>query len=691
LKFSVVHITGCRIRITFDFKHSEDFYDQVTEHLRSCENVTGISVYERIGGLAVKFYGGTAASQNIITLLRRFEYNSDPHIAETSIWRINRQFRERLITLLLREGFRRLFLPAYIRSALTVIRSVKYLKLGLRSILDRQLRTELLDAVSILVSLLRAEFSTASTVMLLLRTGELLDEWTHKKSVQNLAETMALNVESVWRVTGGTDELVPIAGIKAGDRLRIRPGGVIPLDGIIIEGDVLINQASMTGEGIPINKRAGTSIFAGTIVEEGDCLIEVTASKGLSRYDRIVNMIETNDKLKSSVEKRAASLADKLVPYILFGSAAVFALTRNTTRAASVLMVDFSCALKLTIPIAILSCMGQAGKMGISVKGGKFLEMCAEADSIVFDKTGTLTEALPSVARVITFGGINENECLRLAACLEEHYPHSIANAVVRAAQERDLKHEEEHAQIKYIVAHGISSEINGNTVHIGSRHFVFEDENCRIPEYELDKWNSLPDEYSHLFLAISGTLVAVICIDDPLKSEAANVINRLHSLGIARIVMLTGDNERTASRIAGMLGLDYFKSELLPDEKSSFIESERQAGHTVIMIGDGINDSPALSAASVGIAVGGAAPIALTIADITIVGDLARLPVLITLARALMKRIRQHYNFVLAFNGSLIVLGAMGLLTPTASALLHNASTIAVSLKSTTDINLTM
>ena len=546
----------------------------------------------------------------------------------------------------------------------------------------------MLDALSIGVSMARRDFGTAGSVMFLLQLGELLEEWTHKKSVDDLARTMSLGVSRVWLQKDGTEVSVPLSQIASGDRIVVRTGSVLPFDGEIVSGEVAVNQASRTGESGPVIKRPGAKVFAGTGIEEGDCVIEVTQSSGESRYDKIVSMIEQSEQLKSAAESHAANLADKLVPYTLIGSALSYALTRNVTRALSVLMVDFSCALKLAMPLAVLSAMREASMYHITVKGGKFLEAVAQADTIVFDKTGTLTHACPVVARVIPFGGRSEDDMLRVAACLEEHFPHSMANAVVRAARERNLAHEEMHSQVEYIVAHGISSMVENKKVVIGSAHFIFEDEKCTVPAGEQEKYDALPVEFSHLYLAIGGELAAVICIADPLRPEACDVMKALRALGIKRTVMLTGDSERTAAAIAAEVGVDDYRAEVLPEDKANFVEQERAAGHTVIMLGDGINDSPALSAANVGVAISDGAAIAREIADITIAAEnLFELVALRRIAQGLMSRINSNYRFVIGFNGSLIGLGVTGVLAPATSAMMHNLSTLGISLRSMTNL----
>ena len=586
------------------------------------------------------------------------------------------------------KAVRSLFFPAPLRIAYTLWKSIPYLFRGVRCLLRGKLRVELLDGLSIGISMVRRDFATAGSVMFLLELGELLEEWTHKKSVDDLARCMSLNIDRVWLKTPSGEVLVPLNQVKTGDRIAVRMGGLIPLDSTIEEGEVMVNQASLTGESIPVPKRPGTAVYAGTVVEEGECILRVTQQSGESRYDKIVAMIEQSEKLKSAAENKASNLADKLVPYTLVGSGLAYLLTRNVTRALSVLMVDFSCALKLAMPLAVLSAMREASTYHVTVKGGKYLEAVAKADTIVFDKTGTLTYACPVVAGVIPFGGHSEEEMLRLAACLEEHFPHSMANAVVQAARDRGLSHEEMHSQVEYLVAHGIASTVGTERVVIGSAHFVFEDEACTIPDGEQERFDTLPEQYSHLYLAIGGQLAAVICISDPLRTEAEAVINALRRLGIQKTVMLTGDSERTAAAIAAQVGVDEYHSEVLPEDKARFVEAERAQGHTVIMLGDGINDSPALSAADVGIAISDGAAIAREIADITIAADdLFELVSLRMIASSLLRRIQSNYRFVIGFNGGLIGLGAAGVLPPATSAMLHNLSTLGVSLRSMTNL----
>ena len=601
-----------------------------------------------------------------------------------SVRELNREFQEKLVGKVLMKGASALFLPAPLRVARVVWHMVPFIRKGLRCLGRGKLKVELLDALSIGISACRRDFGTAGMVMFLLEIGELLEDWTRKKSVADLAESLSLNVDRVWLQSSAGEVLTPIGQVKPGDRVLVRAGGVIPLDGVVAEGEVTVNQASLTGESVPVAKTSGGAVYAGTVVEEGECVLEVKQVSGQGRYDQIVEMIQRSEQMKSAAEAKASGLADKLVPYTFAGSLLSLALTRNVTRALSVLMVDFSCALKLAMPLAVLSAMREAGREHITVKGGKFLEAVAKADTIVFDKTGTLTHACPRVARVIPFNGMEETEMLRLAACLEEHFPHSMANAVVEEARRRGLNHEERHAKVEYLVAHGIASSVDGEQVRIGSAHFIFEDEMVTIPEGEQAKFDTLPPEYSQLYLAIDGVLSAVICISDPLREEAKDVLSALRGLGVKNAVMLTGDSPRTAAAIAEQLGVDDFRAGVLPSDKADYVAALRREGHTVLMVGDGINDSPALSEADAGIAISDGAAIAREIADITIAADsLWELARLRQLAMALMHRIQNNYRFVIGFNGALIGLGVAGILPPATSAMLHNLSTLGVSLHS--------
>lgn len=663
--------------------------DILEYYLRATEGVTDVKVYDRTGDAVIFF---ACDRMKIIMALGRFSYEKAETLAPENTGReLNRQFEDRLTFMILRRAAAKLFLPASLRTAAAVAKSVKYIFRGVRALFSGRLQVETLDATAIAVSLARGDFATASSVMFLLKLGEILEDWTHKKSVDDLARTMSLRTDRVWmRVEAPRQQeiLVPVSDVRVGDCIVVRMGGIIPLDGKVASGECLVNQASITGESMPVRKREGSLAYAGTVVEEGECVIRVEKTMGSAQYDKIVRMIEESEKLKSATEARAAHLADRLVPYSLGGTALTYLLTRNVTKAVSVLMVDFSCALKLSMPLAVLSAMRESGAHQITVKGGKFLEAVSMADTIVFDKTGTLTHAEPTVAQVVPFHGQQADEMLRLAACLEEHYPHSMANAVVKAAMEKGLNHEEHHTKVQYVVAHGISSMVDGQKVVIGSYHFVFEDEKCVVPEEEQEKFHALPAKYSQLYLAISGVLSAVICIEDPIRSEAPEVIRELKELGIRKAVMMTGDSERTAKAVAAQIGVDEYYAEVLPEDKAKFIQEEHQNGRHVIMIGDGINDSPALSEADVGIAIADGAAIAREVADITISAD--DLWALVTLKRisdALMKRIDTNYRQIISFNAMLILLGVMGILPPATSALLHNTSTILISMKSMTDL----
>ncbi len=690
MKFQVMHVSSGRVRVRMaQSRMTLEQADLLEAYLQQLPGVEQAAVHERTCCAVIRFQGSRRALYQKLT---EFSYR-DPAVEALaplhSSRALNRAYQEKLVGMAVFKLARSLFVPAALRAVWTAFRSIRFLVQGLRCLMRRQLHVELLDALSIGISLARRDFGTASSVMFLLKLGELLEEWTHKKSVENLARCMSLNVDRVWLLTdGGEEVLTPLSQVRPDDHIVVRMGGLIPMDSVILRGEVMVNQASLTGESIPVPKRPGTAVYAGTVVEEGECVLKITQQSGESRYDKIVTMIEQSEKLKSAAENRASALADRLVPYTLAGSVLTFLLTRSALRASSVLMVDFSCALKLAMPLAVLSAMREAGGHHVTVKGGKYLEAVARADTIVFDKTGTLTHACPVVVQVIPFGGREEAEMLRLAACLEEHFPHSMANAVVQAARERGLSHEEMHSKVEYLVAHGIASTVGGERVLIGSAHFVFEDEGCTVPAGEREAFDALPAQYSHLYLAIGGELAAVICIADPLRAEAGEVVRALRQLGIRRTVMLTGDSERTAAAIAAQVGVDEYQSEVLPEDKAHFVEQARAQGHTVMMLGDGINDSPALSAADVGIAVSDGAAIAREIADITVAADsLCQLVALRQIAAGLMKRIRDNYRFVIGFNGCLIALGVAGLLPPATSAMLHNASTLAISLRSMTPL----
>ena len=644
---------------------------QVTVHERTC--------------CVILYYDGSR--QAVLDDILRFSWREAEQtisLPAHSSRALNREFEEKLVGKVLCKAACTLFLPSPLRIARILWHMIPFVRRGLHCLLRRRVKVELLDALSISISACRRDFGTAGMVMFLLEIGELLEEWTRKKSVADLARCMSLNVDRVWLRTAQGEVLVPVSQVQPGDAVVVRAGGIIPVDGLVLEGEVTVNQASLTGESIPVPKRPGGAVYAGTVVEEGECVLEVKQASGQSRYDQIVHMIEQSEQMKSEAESRAANLADKLVPYTFAGSLLSFVLTRNVTRALSVLMVDFSCALKLAMPLAVLSAMREAGRAHITVKGGKFLEVAAAADTIVFDKTGTLTHACPQVTQVVPFGGKEETEMLRLAACLEEHFPHSMANAVVEEAKRRGLRHEEYHSKVEYLVAHGIASTVNGERVLIGSAHFVFEDVGCVIPEGEQERFDALPPEYSHLYLAIGGQLAAVICISDPLREEAKEVLSALRALGITSTVMLTGDSYRTAAAIAAQVGVDDFRAGVLPADKAEYVARLRREGHTVLMVGDGINDSPALSEADTGIAISDGAAIAREIADITIAADnLWELVELRRIAMALMARIHSNYRFVIGFNGTLIALGVAGVLPPATSATLHNLSTLGVSLRS--------
>ncbi len=675
-----VHV--CNVRMTL---HRADVLEAYLNHHDAIEKAT---VYERTGDV-VLYYRGRRA--DAVQALSRYKFDQpelDALVTTADSRKLNQEYQEKMCDLVAGHFFRKLFLPAPIRAAYTVWRSIAFVWKGVRCLLHRRLEVEVLDALSIGVSVLRGDFSTAGSVMFLLNLGSLLEEWTRKKSLDDLARSMALNVDKVWVRSQGTEVLLPLTKVQPGDEIVVRSGNMVPLDGTVIEGEAMVNQAALTGESMPVRKAKGATVYAGTVVEEGECVFLAKAAGGANRYDKIVAMIEESEKLKSSTENRALELADKLVPWCLAGTVVTYALTRNVTRAISILMVDFSCALKLSMPLAVLSAMRECGTAHITVKGGKYLEALAKADTIVFDKTGTLTRATPQVVDIIPFSNSEKDDVLRLAACLEEHFPHSMANAVVRAAREQGLAHEEMHSEVEYIVAHGIASRVGGERVVIGSYHFVFEDEHCIVPADEQEKFDRMPAEYSHLYMAASGQLVGVICIADPLRPEAASVLRQLHKLGIRNTVMMTGDSYRTAEAIARQVGVDQFFAEVLPEDKANFVQKAKAEGRTVVMIGDGINDSPALSAADIGIAINSGAAIAREIADVTIKADsLEELVTLKTIANALQHRVSSNYRFVLSFNSALIALGALGILQPAASAMLHNLSTIGISLRSMTNL----
>ena len=685
MKATIVHESRGRLRLRLHHRVlTLRQADLLETWLKGQSWVREAAVHERTGCVILTYQGERAQVLSAIGGFTWAEAERVVTLPEHSTRALNRSFQEKLAGKVLGKAACTLFLPAPLRAAQVIRHMIPFLRKGLHCLRQRRIKVELLDALSIGISACRRDFGTAGAVMFLLELGELLEDWTRKKSVADLAESLSLHVDRVWLQTPAGEVLTPIAQVRPGDRLVIRAGGVIPVDGVLAEGEATVNQASLTGEPVPVPKRPGGAVYAGTVVEEGECVIEVRQASGQSRYDQIVTMIERSEQMKSAAEAKASGLADKLVPYTFAGSLLGFVLTRSVTRALSVLMVDFSCALKLAMPLAVLSAMREAGREHITVKGGKFLEAVARADTIVFDKTGTLTHACPRVVQVVPFGGRDEAEMLRLAACLEEHFPHSMANAVVAEAKRRGLTHEEYHSKVEYLVAHGIASAVDGEQVRIGSAHFIFEDEGVQIPTEEQARFDALPPEYSQLYLAIDGELAAVLCISDPLREEAHSVLEALRGLGLHHTVMLTGDSPRTAAAIASQAGVDEFRAGVLPADKADYVAALRRQGHTVLMVGDGINDSPALSEADAGIAISDGAAIAREIADITIAADsLWELVRLRQLAMALMTRIHANYRFVIGFNGVLIALGMAGVLPPAASAMLHNLSTLGVSLHS--------
>lgn len=689
MKCKILHESAGRMRVHLDRRRMTLHQADVLEYyLRDIDGVSEVTVFDRTQDAVITYRADRAA---LIRALAAFSFDKAEAmdlVPDHTSRALNREFEDKLSWTVIRRVISKLFFPLPLTTALAVCHSIKYIREGIKALLHGKLSVAVLDATAVTVSMVRGDFSTASSVMFMLRLGEILEEWTHKKSVADLAGAMSLNVDHVWLKTDETEVLVSINDVKAGDRIVIRTGNLIPLDGRVVSGEAMVNQASMTGESMPVPKREGSLVYAGTVAEEGECVICVEKELGGGRYDRIVKMIEESEKLKSTAEDKASRLADRLVPYTLGGTLLTYLLTRNMTKMLAVLMVDFSCALKLSMPIAVLSAMRESSSHHISVKGGRFLEAVAQANTVVFDKTGTLTYASPKVAQIVTFGGNEESEMLRLAACLEEHYPHSMANAVVEEAKNRGLTHEEYHSEVQYIVAHGISSMVDDKKVLIGSAHFVFEDEGCRVPDGEQEKFDALPAEYSHLYLCIADELAAVICVHDPLRKEAKAAVQALHACGINKVVMMTGDNRKTAESVAAEVGVDEVYAEVLPEDKAAFIRSEKAKGRTVIMIGDGVNDSPALSEADAGIAISTGAAIAREIADITVASeDLFALVTLRKLSEELMKRIHRNYRFIVGFNFSLIVLGVAGILPPTTSALLHNMSTLGISLKSMTDL----
>lgn len=663
--------------------------DKADAYLKSISGIDDVTVYERTGDLIIYY---SFDRSELIEILAHFSFENDEvkniEIVGTARL-VQREYEEKLIMTIALRYFRKIFYPLPLRIALAYIKSIKYILKALKSLAKGQLSVSVLDAVAITVSLIRGDFETASSVMFLLKIGEILEEWTHKKSVSDLANTMSLGIEKVWLKNKNDEEiLVSTNKVNVGDKIVLRTSNMIPLDGEVIDGGATVNQSAITGESVAVNKTVGSHVYAGTVVESGECIIKVTQINGQGKYDRIVKMIEDSEKLKSSLESKASNLADRLVPFSLFGTIFTYAITRNVTKALSILMVDYSCALKLTMPVAVLSAINESSNYNATVKGGKYLEALSKANVVVFDKTGTLTNAQPKVADIITFGNNDKAEMLRLAACLEEHFPHSVANAVVNEAKARGLDHAEQHSKVEYIVAHGISSLVGDEKVVIGSYHFVFEDENCTVPQDEQDKFNTIPNEYSQLYMAINRILVAVICIEDPIKENVKQTLDDLRANGIDKIVMMTGDSERTAKAVAEKLGIDEYHAEVMPEDKAMFIEKMQTDGNSVIMVGDGINDSPALSKADVGIAISSGAAIAREIADITVSSDdLNSLVTLKKISNLLMARIRSNYRFIISFNTALIVLGVVGVIPPTTSAFLHNASTLAFTLKSMTKL----
>lgn len=687
MKFTIKHESRGRMRVHMEqYRMTYEQADTLLYVIHNHRNVTFVKVYDRTADAVIEYVGDR---EQIIELLRHFHYESanvPQTVIKTSGRELNNSYQEKLIGSVVWHYSKKLLLPWPIRTALTIGRSVKYIGIGLKCLLQRKIEVPVLDATAITVSLVTKDFSTASSIMFLLGIGELLEEWTHKKSVDDLARSMSLNVSKVWIKTPENQEvLVESSKIEKGDKVVVHMGNVIPFDGEVLDGDAMVNQASLTGESVPVQRTVGNTVFAGTVVEEGEITIRVKEVEGNNRFDQIVTMIEESEKLKSELEGKAEHYADKLVPWTLGATGLTYLLTRNVTKAMSILMVDFCCALKLAMPISVLSAIREASLYNVTVKGGKFLEAVAEADTIVFDKTGTLTKAHPTVVDVVNFNDeYSSDDMLRVAACLEEHFPHSMAKAVVDAASKKGLSHEEMHTKVEYIVAHGIATSINGKRTVIGSYHFVFEDEKCVVPAGKEPLFESLPLYYSHLYLAIEGKLSAVICIEDPLRDEAAAVVTSLKKAGISKVVMMTGDSERTASVIAKKVGVDEYYAEVLPEDKAAFVEKEKAKGRKVIMIGDGINDSPALSAANVGIAISDGAEIAREIADITVGSDdLYQIVTLKYISNALMKRIKSNYRKIVGFNSGLIALGVAGVLPPTTTALLHNGSTILISVNS--------
>ncbi|MCR5203074.1 MAG: heavy metal translocating P-type ATPase [Lachnospiraceae bacterium] len=692
MKCTILHESGNRIRFHACVpRMSFSEADKLEYFLKSLSYIKDAKVNHRSRDAVIFFCKNNRDDRPQLRHdLSHFNFaNTEVSVPENTGRELNAYYEEKLITHVVNKGVRWLIMPAFIRPCMVMVRAVPFIVSGIKTLLRGELKVNVLDAISIGVSLARRDFSTAGGVMFLLKIGEIMEEWTHKKSVDDLARAMSLNIDKVWVIAeNGEEVLESVTLVKPGDRIIVRTGNVIPLDGKVTGGEAHVNQASMTGESLPVHKREGAYAYAGTVVEDGEITIEVKEASGNGRYDRIVSMIEESEKLKSATEAKASLLADRLVPYSLGATFLTYLFTRNVTKAVSILMVDYCCALKLAMPISVLSAMREAGNHRISVKGGKFMEGVAEAETIVFDKTGTLTKAIPSVEEVVTFDSEDPDEMLRIAACLEEHYPHSIANSVVKAAADKDLKHEEMHSAVNYVVAHGIRSTIENKDVMIGSYHFIFEDNECIVAEEEKEKLYNLPEEYSHLYMSIDKKLKAVILIKDPLKDNVNEVIEKLREVGFKKIVMMTGDSEKTAAAVAKSAGIDEYMSEVLPEDKAAFVKAEHAAGRKVIMIGDGVNDSPALAEADVGIAISEGAPIAREIADINIASDdLMQLVVLKRLSEKLMERIKSNYRFIMGFNSTLIILGILGALPPTSSAFLHNASTIAIGINSMTNL----
>ncbi len=688
MKCQILHESKGRMRVRMlQYRMTLKQADILEYYLKDQDGIKDVKVYDRTGDALILF---STTRENVISYLSSFHYEENEELVPERTGReLSREFEDKVIYHTLRRAVTRTFFPVPIRSALSLVKSWKFIVPGVKSLLNGKLEVSVLDATTIIVSMLRGDFDTAGDLMFLLGLSEILEEWTHKKSVDDLARSMSLNVEKAWMVTSdGQEVLVNISEFKKGDHLIVRTSNMIPLDGVVIQGNAEVNQSSLTGESLPVRKESGNPVFAGTVVEDGECIIEVSSESGTGRYDRIVHMIEDSEKMKSDFENRASDLADKLVPYSLGGTLLAYALTRNANKALSILMVDFSCALKLSIPIAVLSAMRQASNQGIVIKGGKYMEAVAQADTIVFDKTGTLTVSSPKVKEVIPFGNNDPDEMLRLAACLEEHYPHSIANAVVKAAKDSNLIHEERHSKVEYVVAHGIVSSINGRRVLVGSHHFLFDDEKCKVPSGEEEKFNSLPDEYSHLYMAIEDELVAVILIEDPIREESRKLIDTLHESGMNHLVMMTGDSDRTAKAVAKKVGVDAYYSEVLPEDKANFVKKEKNDGHKVIMIGDGVNDALALSEADAAVAISNGAEITREIADITVpADDISKIATLRELSVKLEDRIENNYKKIMTINSGLIALGVLGVLPPSSTAYLHNFSTLALSIYSMSDI----